>query len=637
MPAGARCGARWPVSLLTFSEVYKAFGRQEVLRGASFFVAPGRKVGLIGPNGAGKSTALRLAAGSETVDRGRIALQPGARVAVLEQDPLAGDPRTVLHAAQRPTPELQAAWDELTALEAAFLHHAEALDRYDTVHHRFQDLGGYDCENRAREVLVGLGFAEDSWDRPVKVLSGGERTRLALVQLLVRQPDLLLLDEPTNHVDWAACEWLQDYLRRYPGAALIVSHDRTFLNETVDEIVELDQGRARVYRGNYDSYLQRKVQEREQQEEAFRRHQEEMKRQEEIIQRLRSHRKFNSMHSRERTLEKLRAVAPDRPDRDARRVRMRVRQGDASGREVLIARDLEAGFGERSLFRHLSLTLERGERLAIVGPNGAGKTTLLRALAGEAPPRVGSVSYGYRVQPGYFAQDQSSLDGEATVWETLWDTGALNLPETIQVLHQFLFIGDAVEKKVGDLSGGERTRLALCRLLVSRPNLLLLDEPTNHLDLPTREVLEQALRAYTGALVVVSHDRYFLSAVATRVLELRDGMHRHFTGTFQQWRERAAAGVAPAVRGAPARRSTPAAPPPERPRKLSPARRLPRLEAEIAQREERLKAVTALLGEAATWTAGNATELNAEYESLNGDLEALYAEWAEVAEQAAVE
>jgi ATP-binding cassette subfamily F protein 3 len=623
------------VSLITFSDVQKSYGIQDVLQGASFFISPGSKVGLIGANGAGKTTILRLITGQELPDGGRISVQPNVIVGLLEQEPLIGDARTVLEAAQRPTPDLQQVWAQMTALESAALHDENALHRHDELHHRFQDLGGYECENRAKEILAGLGFTEAAWSRPVEVLSGGERTRLAMVQLLVRQPDLLLLDEPTNHVDWEASEWLQEYIRRYPGAALIVSHDRYFLDDVAEEIIELDRGRTRTYRGNYSAYAKKKAAEREQAEEAYRRQEEEIARQQAIIQRLRSHRKFDSMHSRERQLEKLQQNLGEKPREERRNLKIRTGGIAASGREVLSARGMEHRYGDRVLFRGLDLDLERGERLAIIGPNGAGKTTLLKDLAGVQQPTGGSVTYGYRVQPAYFAQDLSSLDPEATVFETLWETGQVDNTQVLQVLHQFLFAGDAVEKQVGDLSGGERTRLALCRLLVTRPNLLFLDEPTNHLDIASREAVERALKAYPGAVVVVSHDRYFLEAVATRLLELRPSGFRFFDGTYGQYREKyRTSAPAPATRPAskPRAASAPAA---GKSRPISPAKRLPKLEAEIAAHEARMSEITNLLADAATWTNGSDPQaLSAEYERLGAELETLYAEWAEVAELA---
>jgi len=626
------------VSLLTFADVSKSYGNQDVLLGVSFFVSPGRKSGLIGPNGAGKSTILRLITGEDEPDAGRIALQPNTIVGLLAQEPLVGDARTVLEAAQRPSIALREVWAQLTALEEAALQDEDTLHQYDELHHRYQDLGGYDCENRAKEVLAGLGFTEAAWDRSVSVLSGGERTRLAMVQLLVLQPDLLLLDEPTNHVDWEASEWLQEYLRRYPGAALIVSHDRYFLDDVCEEIIELERGRTKTYQGNYTAYSKKKAIEREQAEELRQRQVEEIARQEAIIQRLRSHRKYDSMHSRERQLERLQQGLIEKPREEARNLKLRPGEVAASGREVLSGRGLSHRFGERTLFTALSLDLERGERLAIIGPNGAGKTTLLKDLAGEQQPTSGSVTYGHRVQPAYFAQDLTSLDPESTVFETIWDTGAVDNQQVMQVLHQFLFVGDALSKSVADLSGGERTRLALCKLLITRPNLLLLDEPTNHLDIPSREAVERALRNYPGAVVVVSHDRYFLEAVATRLLEIRSGAHRFFDGSYARYREtilpkRPSTAPSKSAQKAKANAVAPAG----KPRTVSPAKRLPKLEVEIAKVEGRIKELTAMLGDASTWTGAlDPKAISAEYEALNVKLEELYAEWAELAELAGI-
>lgn len=617
------------MSLITLTEVHKSYGNQDVLEGTTFFVSPAKKVGLVGPNGAGKTTLLHLITGDEKPDSGRVSLQPNARVALLAQEPLVAEVRTVLEAAQRPTPELQHVWAEMLALEGAALEDEEALHRHDELHHRYQDLGGYLCENRAKEILGGLGFAEATWERPVSVLSGGEKTRLALVQILVLQPDLLLLDEPTNHVDWEASEWLQEYLRRYPGAALIVSHDRYFLDETVEEIIELERGKTRTYAGNYSAYTRKKAVERQQAEEQHQRQLEEIARQQEVVQRLRSQRKFDSMHSRERVLERLQGELREKPRDDRSRMKIVARETVQSGREALTLNQLEHGFGERTLFSGLTLTLERGERLAIVGPNGAGKTTLLKIIAGQLAPRRGTVSYGYRAQPAYFAQDLSSLDPAETAWETIWNTGALDNQHTMQALHQFLFAGDEINKEVGDLSGGERTRLALCRLLVTRPNLLLLDEPTNHLDIRSREAVEKALQTFPGAVVVVSHDRFFLEAVATRILEVRPGRHRLFDGSYRHYREQLQRASTPAPV-----KKTAAAPPPKT-RTVSPSRRLPKLEAEIARHEGRIKEIAALLSDATTWTGGaDPAALSEEYEKLNQSLEQLYSEWAELAETA---
>jgi ATP-binding cassette subfamily F protein 3 len=503
----------------------------------------------------------------------------------------------------------------------------EELAAYDAAHARYEHLGGYDCETRAREVLAGLGFPTAAWEKPVAVLSGGERTRLALAQLLVLQPDLLLLDEPTNHVDWEACEWLQEYLARSPSAALIVSHDRYFLDRVVSEVVSLENGATRTHAGNYSAFVRKRAAERELEEERYRSAREEIARQEAILARLRSHRNFSAMHSREKVLQRL--GQPDRPAREAAAVRVMARDGRASGRVALTARSLSFAYGPRSLFGNLSFTLERGERLGIIGPNGAGKSTLLKVLAGELRPQAGDVTLGYQADLAYFAQDLGSLDPDATPFETIFAAGDLTLTQTFQVLHQFLFMGDAVEKQVGSLSGGERTRLALAQLLVRRPNVLLLDEPTNHLDIPSCEAVEAALNAFPGAILVAAHDRYFLERVPTRLLEIRPGLHRFFAGNYDRYRET----VAPAApaKPAPPRRPAPAAA--RRPDRgaPSPAKRLRDLEKQIEAAETRMAELTALLADPETYRTAGAAQLSTEYDTLAASIDPLYAEWSELA------
>jgi ATP-binding cassette, subfamily F, member 3 len=615
------------LALLTVAELHKSYGNQDVLKGATFFLSPGCRTGVVGPNGAGKTTLVRLLAGLESPDSGQIVLTPNTTVALLAQEPFSGDRRTVLEAAQRPTADMEAAWRDLLRFESEGAAESQALDRYDAAHHQFQSLGGYECEQRAKEILPALGFLESAWGKPAAVLSGGERTRLALAQILILQPDLLLLDEPTNHVDWATSEWLQQYLARYPGSVVVVSHDRFFLDEVSNEILEVAGGQARAYRGNYTEYARKKTLEREQAERDRARKISEIERQEAIVQRLRTHRKYHSMHSREQVVDRLRETLPEK-HRDARKLKVRAEQKAGSGREVLSVDRLSHAFDSQCLFQDLSLSLERGERLGIIGPNGAGKSTLLRILTGRLAPDAGTVHYGFRVQPAFLSQEVTDLDPEATVWESVWSTGETDNTRTIQVLHQFLFVGSDLEKPVSVLSGGERTRLALCRMLVAAPNLLLLDEPTNHLDLPSREALERALTEYPGTIAVVTHDRYFLDAVATRMLEIRPGGHRLFDGGYRQYRQRI---TPPAPPSAPAKPKS-AVPAPRRARSISPTKRLPRLESEIAELEARLQSVTAQLADAATWTGGDeGTLLQAEYGELGNRLEALYAEWEELA------
>ena len=620
------------MALLTLTDVHKAYGAQDVLDGASFFINTGEKVALVGPNGSGKTTMLRMIVGRDRPDRGHASLQPGTRVVLLEQEPLVGDARTVLDAAQRPSPELQQAWAELTRFEAqmdaAQDGDAEAaLEAYDHAHHRYQDLGGYECETRAKEVLGGLGFAEAAWEKPVSVLSGGEKTRLALTQVLVLQPDLLLLDEPTNHVDWEACEWLQEYLKRYPGAALIVSHDRFFLDQVVEKVVAVQQGQTRTYTGNYTQYARKWQQEQEQAQEEYERLQEEVKRQEAVVQRFRSQRNFSGMHSREKVVEKLRAATTDRPQRAPSGIRVNAKQAVQSGRVVLEARDLAFGYGERMLFRGVTFDMERGERLGIIGPNGAGKTTLLKVLAGRMPSQRGNVFLGHQAQLAYFAQDHSGMDPEATVWDTLWESADLTFTECYQRLHQMHFMGDAVWKPVSALSGGEKTRLALAMMLAQQPNVLLLDEPTNHLDIMSREAVEAALKNFPGAVIVVSHDRYFLDAVTTRMLEIRNGQHRLIDGGYGRYRHLIAPPPPPAVS-----KKAAAAPPPRPPQPRKEAQKQQRsLERKIETAETRMRELADLLANPDTYRSPEAADISREYAEITAEVERLYEEWSAIA------
>ena len=604
--------------------------QRTILKNINLNFFPGAKIGVLGLNGSGKSTLLKIMAGEDDNHDGEIVRMPGINVGYLPQEPALDPTKTVREIVEESRGQLAEAKQQLEAVYAAYSEQDADFDKLAVEQARLEAI-----VNAAGEGGQELEIAADAlrlppWEQKVEILSGGEKRRVALCRLLLQKPDLLLLDEPTNHIDWDASEWLQEYLQRYPGAALMISHDRYFLDATAEEIVELDGGKCRTYKGNYSAYTRKKALEVEQAEEAYRRQKEEIARQQEIIQRLRSHRKYNSMHSRERTLEKLQDDLAPPPRTDARGIKMRVKEGAASGREVLSIGGLSQELGGRVLFSDLDLILERGDRLAIIGPNGAGKSTLLRTIAGVLPQKAGSVEFGYRVQPAYFAQDLSMLDPDVTVWDTLYDTGMLDIPQTIQALHQFLFVADALQRPVGALSGGERTRLALCTLMVTRPNLLLLDEPTNHLDIASREAVEGALRRYPGAMVVVSHDRYLLQAVATRVLEMQDGRHHHYLGAYRDYRiarDRAEAKQTAQLRAAPPR--------PGKSKSVSPARQLQRVEAEIARVETRQKELAQLLGDAAAWQAGTAgPDQQKEYDALEPLLVDLYAQWEELAEAA---
>jgi ATP-binding cassette subfamily F protein 3 len=622
------------MALLTLADVHKKFVTQSVLEGVSFFVDTGRKVALIGANGTGKTTVLRMIAGLERPDSGSVSLLPGARVGYLPQDPLVEEEGTVFEAARLPSPALKAAWAELQRLEAALDGVDEAklealVEAHGEAQHCFEGLGGYGAEARAREVLGGLGFREADWEKPVRVLSGGEKTRLALTQILVLEPDLLLLDEPTNHLDLEAVEWLQEYMRRYPGAALIVSHDRYFLDHVVTHVVELENRKASSFSGNYRAFAEKKAQLRAIQAEQYRLQQREIERLEEIAKRLFSYRLFNASRSRLKMIERMPKV--EKPVENRAAIRFQTAPALQSYQEVLTVRDLCRRFGERTLFAGLSFQVYRGERLGIIGPNGSGKTTLLKMIAGEGRPDAGRIVSGNNVRVRYFAQDLGDLNPENTVLEELLSTVELTLKECCDLLGRFQLGGEALEKSVAVLSGGERCRLSMAKLFAERPNLLILDEPTNHLDIPTREAVEEALQEYQGTVLFASHDRYFIDAVASRLLELRGGQARFFDGNYTRYREMLAAPVRP-MSG----KKTPPAPP--RPaeangrRKDGPKKRLAQMEREIISAERRLEELTAVLSNPSEHRSANLGEVSREYDALTQRLQELYGEWEAMAE-----
>jgi ATP-binding cassette subfamily F protein 3 len=623
------------MALLTLVDIEKEFGTQTVLDGVSFFVDTGRKVALIGANGSGKTTVLRMIAGLERPDAGSFTLMPGARVGYLPQDPLLEEAGTVFEVARLPSSELREAWAELQRLEAELDGADEArleelVEAHGEAQHRFDALGGYGAEARAREVLGGLGFPEATWEKPVPVLSGGEKTRLALVQILVLEPDLLLLDEPTNHVDLEACEWLGEYLRRYPGAALIVSHDRYFLDQVVTHVVELENRKAISFSGNYHTFAQKKAQARALQAEQYRLQQREIERLQEMAQRLHKYRLFNSSRSKLKVIDRMQKV--EKPADDKSGIRLHVTPVMQSYQEVLEARGLSRRFGDKILFDGLSFALYRGDRLGLIGPNGSGKTTLLKIIAGEGKPDAGRLVMGNNVRARYFTQDFADLDSDRTVLEEILESVDLTFAECCNLLGRFRLGGAALEKSVAVLSGGEKCRLAMAKLFAERPNLLILDEPTNHLDIPTREALEESLQEYSGTVLFASHDRYFIDAVATRILELRGGTARAFDGGYTRYREALAApaakgaarGSARPLSGSPGAKTAPAA---NGKRKDGPKKRLAQIEREIGTAEARLAELTNVLSNPSALRGGSIGDVSREYEALTHRLQELNGEW----------
>ncbi|MCI0339087.1 MAG: ABC-F family ATP-binding cassette domain-containing protein [Acidobacteria bacterium] len=525
--------------LFRLNEVTKSYGVHEVLRDVSFQINPGEHVGLVGRNGAGKTTIIRLIAGSETPDKGEVECLRGLRIGVLAQHVDYSGPETVIDAALEVFEKLHSLEAKMRELEQAMTEASgEELDRvmheYSKAQHIYEHEGGFSYHARTESVLLGLGFTKDDFDKRAESLSGGEKNRLGLGRLLLLEPDILLLDEPTNHLDVEAVEWLEEFLADYKSAFLIISHDRFFLDHTVNRVLDLENGKVENYRGNYSAYLIEKEERREQQQKAYEQQKEFIARNEEFIRRNIAGQKTKQAKSRRNMLERMERIANTaEPDTANFKLKPMARTGD----QVLVLDELTIGFPSRTLARDLSLVLRRGERLGIIGGNGAGKTTLLRTILGEQQPLDGEARWGMGVNIGYYDQRLLTIDERNTVIDDLRTIASSSVTdgELRGFLGRFLFTGDDVFKPVAALSGGEKGRLALAKLIYSRANVLVLDEPTNHLDIASCEALEEALNDYLGTIITVTHDRYFLDRIATQILFFGDSGVERFAGSYTEF------------------------------------------------------------------------------------------------------
>ena len=532
--------------LMTVQGVSKSFGMKSVLKDISLTLQQGARMGLIGVNGSGKSTLFRLIAGQMEPDEGSISLMRGTRVGMLTQEADIQSDLTVREELSRVFEPVREMERRLRALEEemAQKHADEAeLDRlsreYARLTDRFEDAGGYEWPSRIQGVLAGLGFAKGREDQPASVLSGGEKTRLCLARLLLTQPDLLMLDEPTNHLDLSSIQWLEETLKKYRGTVLIISHDRYFMNSVCDCMAEISMRHLVQYEGNYDQFTVKRQADIERQIREYKLQQAEIARQQAIIQRYRMYNREKSIRaaeSREKRLEKMERL--ERPV-DEQHVRFSFEARRRTGDDVLKVHGLAKGFEGRRLFENFDLHLRAGDRVAIIGPNGVGKSTLLNIIARKLKADAGEVEFGANVDLGYYEQHQTGLDPEKDVLNELWDAfPRLDLDRVRSVLALFLFTGDDVYKKISMLSGGEKGRVSLCKLMLKRDNLLLLDEPTNHLDMDSREVLEGALEDFDGTILTVSHDRYFINRVADRVIEMRPDGVKEYLGNYDDYLEK---------------------------------------------------------------------------------------------------
>jgi ATP-binding cassette subfamily F protein 3 len=533
--------------MLRLEHISKIYPTGEVLKDINWEVKPGDRIGLVGVNGAGKSTQLKIISGEIEPTSGEIIRPASLHIAYLNQEFEVDPSRTVREefwTVFKAANEVQIALAQVTrAMETADPVELDRLiHELDRWQRQFEALDGYGLDARIGKILPEMGFQLEDSDRLVSGFSGGWQMRMSLGKILLQKPDLLLLDEPTNHLDLETIEWLENYLRGLVTPMVIVSHDREFLDRLCTQIVETERGVSATYLGNYSAYLQQKAENQSAQLSAYERQQKELEKQQTFVDRFRaSATRSTQAKSREKQLDKIERI--EAPTGGVRTLHFRFPPAPRSGREVVEIKDLTHVYGDKILFLGADLLIERGDRIAFLGPNGAGKSTLLRVIMGTEPPTEGEVQLGdHNVIPGYFEQNQAeALDLQKTVMETIHDEVPDWKNEEVRtLLGRFLFAGDTVFKQVGALSGGEKARLALAKMLLRPANLLILDEPTNHLDIPAKEMLEEALQNYDGTAIVVSHDRYFISQIANKIVEIRDSDFRVYLGDYHYYLQKIA-------------------------------------------------------------------------------------------------
>src|SRR5882672_9534317 len=528
--------------LFRLADVEKSFGAQDVLRGASLQVNPGEHVGLVGRNGAGKTTIFRLVTQEETPDAGEVVRARGLKLGLLAQHIHFEAGSTVHESALAAFGRLQRIEHEMHELEHQMADAGDELEkileRYSDLQHEYEREGGFEYSAKAEAILQGLGFDRETWHMETEKLSGGQANRLGLARLLLSEPDVLLLDEPTNHLDVDAVEWLEEFLQTYPSAFVIISHDRYFLDRACRRIIEIENGRATSYTGNYSDYLVEREEQREIQQRAYDNQQRLIAKTEDFIRRNLAGQKTKQAKSRRTMLQRLDRVEAVRGDQASGDFRMQ--DIERAGTYVLTVTEATIGYPDKTLAADISLILRRGECLGVIGPNGSGKTTFVKTILGKLPQLSGEVRWGSKVQIGYYAQQLEDLDDRNEIIMELRRVApsSATAGELRSFLAKFLFTGDDVYKHVRDLSGGEKGRLALAKLIYSGVNVLVLDEPTNHLDIPSREALEEALQAYEGTIITISHDRYFLDRVATQILALDgEGHAEHYNGDYTEYHD----------------------------------------------------------------------------------------------------
>lgn len=635
--------------ILACQNISKSFGTDEIIQHASFHIEANEKAAIVGINGAGKTTLLRIIMGEISADEGEVVLAKDKTIGYLPQNPDVSGNHTIYDEVLSAKKALISMEEKIRDMESRMHEYQgqeleEFMESYNRLNHEFDMLGGYSYQSEITGVLKGLGFSEEEFGKHMQELSGGQRTRVCLGKLLVTKPDVILLDEPTNHLDINSIAWLETFLLNYKGAVVIVSHDRYFLDKVVSKVVELDRTKVSVFQGNYSDYAAKRVQVREAQLKQYYNQQREIKRQEEVIAKLKSFNREKSIkraESREKMLDKIERL--EKPTEENTDIHLHLEPRIISGNDVLSVEHLAKAYPGQQLFSDISFEIKRGERVALIGDNGTGKTTILKIINDMIAADAGTIKLGTNVNIGYYDQEHQVLHREKNLIEEISDAyPGLTNTEIRNVLAAFLFTGDEVFKQISDLSGGEKGRVSLAKLMLSEANFLILDEPTNHLDITSKEILEQALNSYTGTVFFVSHDRYFINKTATRILNLTGETIVNYIGNYDYYMEkcRELTKVYVTQKDNEAKTETESSNKQDWKQQKEEQAKLRKIENERKKTEEKIENLEARISELEekfsdeeiATNSAKLQEVHEEYAKCQQELEALYEKWEELME-----